>query len=62
LSNRRYHSRRTLTRNESKVKRDCLKCGDRFIAKGRFNRICPKCTETNRAYTLTGNYATWAYF
>jgi len=62
LASRRYHSRRTLTRKQPRIRRECLKCGAPFMAKGKFNRICPKCTETNRAYALTGTYTTWAYF
>jgi hypothetical protein len=30
------------------VKRSCLKCDQGFTARGRFNRICPNCTENNR--------------
>ena len=30
------------------IRRRCLKCDDTFMAEGRFNRICPKCAETNR--------------
>ena len=26
----------------------CLKCERLFKSKGKFNRICPRCTETNR--------------
>ena len=29
------------------VERKCLKCGSKFIAKGRFNRICPRCAKVN---------------
>ena len=35
-------------RSLPKVKRECLKCDREFMAEGRFNRICPKCTEVNR--------------
>jgi hypothetical protein len=29
------------------IERECLKCGWKFIAKGRFNRICPSCAKVN---------------
>jgi len=38
-------------KNTEKVKRKCLKCGRSFIARGRYNRICPKCTLVNRTIT-----------
>ncbi len=28
-------------------KRLCLKCGKKFLSKGRYNRICEKCGMTN---------------
>ncbi len=28
-------------------KRICLKCGEKFLSKGRYNRICEKCGMTN---------------
>lgn len=33
------------------VERTCLKCDKTFIAAGRFERLCAKCTHANRAYT-----------
>ena len=30
------------------VDRDCLKCNRGFIAVGKFNRICHRCTDANR--------------
>jgi hypothetical protein len=38
-----------------RIKRTCLKCDQEFVAEGRFNRICGRCTELNRRYTL-GSY------
>lgn len=29
-------------------KRVCLKCGTHFFSKGRYNRICEKCTMVNQ--------------
>jgi Zn finger protein HypA/HybF involved in hydrogenase expression len=40
------------------IKRTCLKCGREFVAEGRFNRICERCTESNRQVTL-GSYIGW---
>jgi cyanophycinase-like exopeptidase len=42
--------------NNDRVKRRCFKCDEIFIARGRFNRICPKCSETNRAYIDVARY------
>jgi hypothetical protein len=33
-----------------RIKRTCLKCGQEFVAEGRFNRICRRCTESNRRF------------
>ncbi len=30
-----------------KKKRTCLKCGDKFLSKGPYNRICDKCSLSN---------------
>jgi len=37
-----------LTEKQKCIERKCLKCDDKFWAEGRFNRICPKCEETNK--------------
>jgi hypothetical protein len=42
-----------------RVRRRCLKCDRPFLAKGRFNRICPKCTEAN-ASVLSRSYSVHA--
>ena len=44
-------------RNDGRIKRECLKCGREFMAKGRFNRICPTCTETNKFISLSKSKA-----
>lgn len=31
-----------------KIKRLCLNCEAEFMALGRFNRICPRCTQIQR--------------
>jgi hypothetical protein len=33
---------------QERIRRECLKCGRPFTAKGRFNRVCPKCADINR--------------
>jgi|GEM_PF-5359049 len=33
----------SMKNNIEKMSRQCLRCDRSFIAKGRFNRICPKC-------------------
>jgi len=38
-----YHRTR-----DKRIKRLCLKCDKEFIANGRFNRICPKCSDVFR--------------
>jgi Zn finger protein HypA/HybF involved in hydrogenase expression len=35
-------------RRPKRIKRTCLKCDQKFIAEGKFNRICRRCTESNR--------------
>ena len=42
-------------RRLKRFKRTCLKCDRKFIAEGRFNRICGRCTESNRQIIL-GRY------
>ena len=32
---------------ELRKKRACLKCGQKFLSKGPYNRICDKCSLTN---------------
>lgn len=45
---RKYQKRKETTiPPERRVKRECLKCDAPFIANGKFNRTCPKCTPTN---------------
>jgi len=34
-------------RKVKKIKRRCLKCDRPFLAKGRYNRICPYCEKKN---------------
>ncbi len=31
---------------KANVRRSCLSCDKPFMARGRFNRICPRCTES----------------
>jgi len=38
-----------------RVMRTCLKCDRKFVAEGRFNRICGRCTESNRQI-IFGHY------
>ncbi|GEM_PF-1758821 len=43
----RLHPRNVPGRaDRKKKKRICLKCGEAFAPKGRFNRLCPLCKET----------------
>lgn len=44
-----------------KKKRLCLKCGDKFISKGPYNRICEKCGIANERIAL-GIYAVRGIF
>jgi hypothetical protein len=46
---RRYGKRDVVIR-QPRVNRLCLKCDSGFTAKGRFNRICPKCTNVIANY------------
>lgn len=40
-----------LAQAAKKVKfRKCLRCGDRFLSDGAFNRICPHCQGENQGY------------
>jgi hypothetical protein len=32
---------------KERVERRCLRCDRKFMAQGRFNRICPTCTRVN---------------
>jgi hypothetical protein len=34
-----------------KVKRNCLRCETEFMAEGRFNRICERCTRLNTQHS-----------
>ena len=45
----RYRLRQAhLIPKKRRVRRECLRCGGKFVADGRFNRICPECTVKNR--------------
>ena len=51
---KKYNSLKTRLR-----KRFCLKCGDKFISKGPYNRLCEKCGIANerivsRIYAVSG--------
>jgi Zn finger protein HypA/HybF involved in hydrogenase expression len=35
-----------------RIERTCLKCERRFLARGRFNRICPTCRRVNKESDL----------
>ena len=44
---------------KAKKQRFCLKCGEKFLSKGAYNRICEKCGLTNERvtacmYSVTG--------
>jgi hypothetical protein len=34
-------------RHIERIERRCLKCDRKFMAEGRFNRLCVKCNEAN---------------
>lgn len=36
---------------KAKKQRFCLKCGEKFLSKGAYNRICEKCGLTNERVT-----------
>ncbi len=40
---------------EKWLQRTCLRCDCVFWAQGRFNRICPRCTEKNRKVAQGGS-------
>jgi hypothetical protein len=44
--------RKPKARREPKIRRSCLKCNSPFIARGRFNRLCPKCAKANESFAL----------
>lgn len=37
-------------------RRKCLKCDREFLAMGKFNRICPRCRETNKEIVNVSRY------
>jgi len=39
---------------EEKVKRLCLRCDRKFMAEGRFNRLCPMCRNLIDIYYSSG--------
>ena len=41
------HKKRDQTIKEERIERKCLNCDNKFVAKGRFNRLCPACTKLN---------------
>ncbi len=42
----------------TKKKRLCLKCGEKFLSRCSYNRICEKCSLTNKRIGLKTFYAT----
>jgi Zn finger protein HypA/HybF involved in hydrogenase expression len=38
------------------IMRDCLKCEGNFKALGKFNRLCPQCTNWNSKTYLDAEY------
>lgn len=38
------------------IERECLNCGEKFVAEGRFNRICPRCHKTRKSVDGMGDY------
>jgi uncharacterized Zn ribbon protein len=52
----RYHFRRiwksptkvkhNYCKDEIKIERECLKCDKKFMAEGKYNRICPHCRDS----------------
>ena len=46
---------------ELPVKRICLKCDRKFIARGKFNRICPGCTKWNSTILSGKEYGDMIY-
>jgi len=41
---------------EESVDRKCSKCGKKFKAVGKLNRICPRCSESNKRSSLPSWY------
>jgi len=38
------------------IRKKCLKCDREFLATGRFNRICPRCHESNKEIVNVSRY------
>lgn len=52
----KYYYRALPIKKPEMIERKCLKCDKKFIAQGRFNRICPRCTVIN-SYKIDPVYA-----
>jgi len=52
----RRHYRALPIHKAEMIERRCLKCNQKFMAEGRFNRICPECAQTNQ-YIVDPIYA-----
>ena len=50
---RKYIKKDVVNPAPTPIKRRCLKCDRVFMAKGRFNRICPKCHLINQGLAIT---------
>ncbi len=53
------HKNCNASRTALKKKRPCLKCGNKFVSEGPYNRICEKCRLVNErtapsVYSLSG--------
>ncbi len=48
---KRYGKRDVIVRQPT-VERLCLKCDRKFMGDGRFNRICPRCTNVIANYNI----------
>ena len=35
---------------KDRVERECLRCGEKFVGDGRFNRLCPECNRKNKYF------------
>ena len=47
MNYQKRHYRALSAPRPERIERKCLKCDEKFMAEGRFNRICPRCTVIN---------------
>lgn len=50
MSNRKDAKKPEPDEKIESVDRKCLKCGEAFVAEGRFIRLCNRCRSSNAAY------------